>query len=138
MTARAKRHRAQSGTTLIELLVATLILGLAVVLLVGLFSTGAIDSRLATRDTAAQAASQYELEKIGAFQYSANSAGYFDCFGLDGTVYGGSCPAAAKVRADVNVTAPQGKTPQLWTVKISSWPDAAPIGTAVSTYKVDR
>jgi prepilin-type N-terminal cleavage/methylation domain-containing protein len=139
---RAKRHRAQAGTTLIELLVATVIIGVALVLLVGLFSTGAIDSRLAAHYTAAEAAVSYEIEKIGAMQYSTSPSGYSECFASDGTgptvvSYQGSCSGAAGLRADVSPSQPQD-SPQTWTIQINSWPAPAPIGTAVSIYKVNR
>jgi type II secretory pathway pseudopilin PulG len=141
---RAKRHRAQAGTTLIELLVSTAIIGGALVLLVGLFSTGAIDSRLAAKYTAAEAATSYEMEKVGAMQYSASPSGYSECFASDGTIpapasggYKGSCSGNAGLRADVSPTQAQDR-PQLWTITINSWPAPAPIGTPVSVYKVNR
>jgi Tfp pilus assembly protein PilV len=139
---RSRRHRGQAGTTLIELLVSTLIMGLALVLLVGLFGTGVLDATLAKRDTAAQAATQYEIEKIGAMPYSVNSS-YSECFATDGvsspTVvsYQGSCPGSAKIRADVSPTTLQDSLQQ-WTVVINSWPTSSPIGKPVSTYKVPR
>jgi Tfp pilus assembly protein PilW len=140
---RAKRHRTQAGTTLIELLVSTVIIGTALVLLVGMFSTGAIDSRLAGRSTAAGSALAYELEKVGAMQYSANPAGYSECFVSNGATnptvvaYQGGCPGSANLRADVSPSQPQGR-PQQWTILINTWPGPAPIGTPVSIYKVNR
>lgn len=142
MPSRSRRHRAQAGTTLIELLVATLIMGLALVLLVGLFSTGVLDASLAKRDTAAQAATEYEIEKIGAMPYPSPSA-YSECFPSDGVSspsvvsYQGSCPDSAKIRADVSPTL-QGSLQQQWTVVINTWPTSSPIGKPVSTYKVPR
>jgi type II secretory pathway pseudopilin PulG len=139
---RAKRHRSQAGTTLIELLVSTAIIGGALVLLVGLFSTGAIDSRLAAHYTAAEAATAYEMEKVGAMPYSASPSGYSECFASDGTnptvvSYQGGCPAAAGLRADVSATQPQDR-PQLWTITINSWPAPSRIGSPVSIYKANR
>jgi type II secretory pathway pseudopilin PulG len=143
MPDRAKRHRAQAGTTLIELLVSTVIIGTALVLLVGMFSTGAIDSRLAGRNTAAEATLAYELEKVGAMPYSANPTGYSECFVTDQATnptlvaYKGVCPGSADLRADISPSQPQGG-PQLWTIQINTWPGPAPIGTSVSIYKVNR
>jgi Tfp pilus assembly protein PilV len=143
MPSRSKRHRAQSGTTLIELLVSTLIIGLALVLLVGMFSTGVIDSKLAKRDTAAQAALHYELEKIGAMPYSASPAAYSECFASDGASnpsvisFRGICSGTASLRADVSPTQPQSGL-QSWTIQISTWPGPTPIGTPISVYKVNR
>jgi prepilin-type N-terminal cleavage/methylation domain-containing protein len=147
MTAiRARRRRAQAGTTLIELLVATVIIGVALVLVVGMFSTGVIDSNLAKRDTGAQAATQYEVDRIDAAQYSANANSYSECFAADGsgapTVVGfrGACPSAARIRADVSVAqvTVNGVALQQWTIRIAVWPGAAPIGTSLSLYKVNR
>ena len=139
---RAKRHRAQAGTTLIELLVSVAIIGGALVLLVGLFSTGAIDSRLAAHYTAAEAAMSYEIEKVGATQYSANPSGYSECFASDGTnptvvAYRGSCSGTAGLRADVSPTQPQGR-PQQWTITINTRPAPAMIGSPVSIYRGNR
>jgi Tfp pilus assembly protein PilV len=135
MRYRAKRHRFQGGTTLVELLVSVLIIGTALVLLVGMFSTGAIDSRLAASFTAAQAAMAYEVEKVGAMPY-ANPNGYSECFSSSGAPVG-QCSGSAGVRADVSYS-PQSATLQKWTIRISSWPDQALIGTPVSIYKVNR
>lgn len=147
MTAsRARRRRAQAGTTLIELLVATVIIGVALVLVVGMFSTGVIDSNLAKRDTGAQAASQYEIDKIDAMQYIANAASYSECFAADGSggpavvAFKGACPSAARIRADVSAAQVNvnGVALQQWTIQIDVWPGATPIGTSLSLYKVNR
>ncbi len=107
---RSRRRRRQAGTTLIELLVSTMIIGLVLVLLVGAFSTGVLDTTLAKRNTAVAAAVEYELEKIGAATYSTTPAGYSECFAVDNpqrpatVAYGGSCPGSANLRADVTKT----------------------------------
>ncbi|MGA7913110.1 MAG: type II secretion system protein [Candidatus Dormiibacterota bacterium] len=143
MSKRSRRHRAQSGTTLIELLVSTVIIGVALVILVGMFSTGVIDSNLSKRQTAAQAATQYEEESIGAMPYKANPASYSECFASDGTGnpsvvgYLGSCTGSAKIRADVSAEQLPGNLQQ-WTIQIRTWPAPAPVGIPVSVYKVDR
>lgn len=143
MTPRTRCHRSQAGTTLVELLVATVIMGLALALLIGLFSTGVVESMNAKRDAAAQAAKEYELEKIGAMPYSAGAGGYSECFAGEGSgggtvvAYQDACPAGAKVRADVNVSQ-LALDLQQWTVVINGWPVSAPIGKPVSTYKVNR
>jgi Tfp pilus assembly protein PilV len=143
MQSRSKRHRAQAGTTLIELLVSTVIIGVAVVLLVGVFSTGAIDSKLASRDVAAQTATGYELEKIGAMPYSASPTGYSECFASNGSsspgvvAYLGTCPDPARIRADVSPSVLQEGLQQ-WTITINSWPAPSQIGKPVSTYKANR
>ncbi|MFI4972600.1 MAG: prepilin-type N-terminal cleavage/methylation domain-containing protein [Hyphomicrobiales bacterium] len=143
MSKRSRRHRAQSGTTLIELLVSTVIIGVALVILVGMFSTGVIDSNLSKRQTAAQAATQYEEESIGAMPYKANPASYSECFASDGTGnpsvvgYLGSCTGSAKIRADVSAEQLPGNLQQ-WTIQIRTWPAPAPVGNPVSVYKVNR
>lgn len=142
-SSRSKRHRAQSGTTLIELLVSTVIIGVALVLLVGMFSTGVIDSNLAKQQTAAQAVTQYEEEKIGAMPYSASPSGFSECFTSIGTGsptvvgYKGPCTGSARIRADVNGTQVQTNLQQ-WTIVINSWPAPAPIGKPLAIYKVNR
>jgi type II secretory pathway pseudopilin PulG len=141
---RQRRHRAQAGTTLIELLVSMMIIGLAVVLLVGAFSTGLLDATLAKRNTAVNAASEYELERIGAAAYSASPAGYSDCFAVDTATpptlaVGGLCPAGTNLRADVtegDVTGQAGV--QEWAVRILTYPSLGAVGAPVSVYKVDR
>jgi Tfp pilus assembly protein PilV len=143
---RALRHRAQAGTTLIELLVSTVIIGVALVLLVGMFSTGVIDSNLAKRDTGAQAATQYEVDRIDAAAYSANPTSYSECFAADGsggpTVVGfkAACPSAARIRADVSAAQVNvnGVAVQQWTIRVDVWPGATAIGTSLSLYKVNR
>ncbi|TMB94892.1 MAG: hypothetical protein E6J40_12915 [Chloroflexi bacterium] len=140
---RRRRHRQQAGTTLIELLVSTLIIGLVLVLLVGAFSTGVLDTTLAKRNTAVAAAVQYELEKIGAATYSATPAEYSECFAVDNpqrpaTVgYGGSCPRSADLRADVTESEVQAGVQQ-WTVSIRTYPALGAVGSPVSVYKVKR
>jgi Tfp pilus assembly protein PilV len=140
---RSRRHRAQAGTTLIELLVSTVIIGVALVLLVGMFSTGVIDSSLAKRETGAQAASQYEIDKIDANQ--ADAAGFSECFASDGSssptvvAYRGNCPNSARIRADVSAAPVQlnGVNLEQWTIQVDTWPAPAPIGSRISIYKVN-
>ena len=67
-----RRRRAQAGTTLIELLVSLMIIGLVVVILVGSFSTGLLDATLVKRNTAVTAAQGFELEKIAASPFSTS------------------------------------------------------------------
>jgi prepilin-type N-terminal cleavage/methylation domain-containing protein len=143
------RRRAQSGTTLVELLVALVIAGLALALVVGTLSTGLLDSTIAKRNTAAQAVLQYEMEAIGASTFSASAAQYSDCFATEGPTspasaggYKAGCPSGPyTLRADVRwqwlASAPPN-TVQVWTIAIASWPSSAPIGTSVSLYKISR
>jgi Tfp pilus assembly protein PilV len=141
MSSRSRRHRAQSGTTLVELLVSIVLMGLALTILIGLFSSGALESVLSKRDASAQAATEYELDKVGAAQYSSNPSPYSECFASDGTsptvvAYQGTCPSSSNIRADVGVT--QAGNLQQWTIVINAWPGASAIGKPVSTYKVNR
>ena len=138
MTAKqARRRRAQAGTTLVELLVATVIMGLALVIIVGLFASGVIDSTLSKRDVSAEAATQYEMDKIASAPYDTNAPGYSDCFGTDGSVSAGSCSTSSGVKADVSVT--QVSTGlQQWTITVSVWPAATQIGKPVAVYKASR
>ncbi len=137
-----RRRRAQAGTTLIELLVSLMIIGLVVVILVGSFSTGLLDATLVKRNTAVTAAQGFELEKIAASPFSTSPSWYSDCFAVDTgaaptAAAGGTCPAGTNLRADVTETAgPSGV--QQWTVQVRTYPSLGVVGTAVSTYKVDR
>ena len=139
-----RRRRAQAGTTLIELLVSLMIIGLVLVILVGAFSTGVLDATLAKRNTAVTAATEYELEKIGAAKYTTSSAPYSECFAVDTAVaptpaVNGSCPAGTNLRADVTETPVQAQAGvQQWAVQIVTYPALGTIGAAVSVYKVDR
>jgi Tfp pilus assembly protein PilV len=147
MDRRSRRRRAQAGTTLVELLVATVIMGLALTLLIGLFSTGAIQSVLSSRDSTAQAATEYELDKIAAQPFGSTSP-YSDCFASVGdtapvgVAYKGACSGSSTVRADVAAPTACSSQPsqncQQWTIVINSWPAGAPIGKPVSTYKANQ
>jgi type II secretory pathway pseudopilin PulG len=138
-----RRRRAQAGSTLIELLVSVTIIGLVVVVLVGSFSTALLDATLVKRITAAGAAEEYELEKIGASTFNATPASYSECFVVDSAVrptqvaLGGSCPAGTNVRADVSATTLQSGVQQ-WSVQVKSYPSLGVVGSTVSVYKVNR
>ena len=64
MVGRKLRHRGQAGTTLVELVVSVVIIGLALTLLVGAFSTGVIQSTLVKRNTAVESAMESELDSL--------------------------------------------------------------------------
>ena len=138
-----RRRRGQAGTTLVELLVSTMIIGIAVLLLVGAFSTGLIDATLTKRNTAVTAATQYELDKIGASAFSSSPAPYSECFAVDNSAppvavaLGGSCPASSSLRVDVTENDAEAGV-QVWTVQVLTYPARAAIGTPVSIYKVNR
>jgi Tfp pilus assembly protein PilV len=138
MTAKqARRRRAQAGTTLVELLVATVIMGLALVIIVGLFATGVVDSTLSKRDVSAQAATQYELDKIASAPFDPGASGWSNCFGTDGTVSAGSCSTASGVKADVSVVQVSSVLQQ-WTITVSAWPAATQIGKPIAVLKANR
>lgn len=137
------RRRAQAGTTLVELLVSLMIIGLALVIVVGAFSTGLLNATLGKRDVAAQAVVQYELDKINASQYSPAAQPYSECFATEtqdkpqvASSAGGACPGYATLRADVTVTQ-LTTTRQQWTVSVVSLPSGAQAGLRISTYKVN-
>lgn len=142
------RRRAQAGATLVELLVSVMIIGLALVLIIGTFSTGLLDATLAKRNTAAEGVVQYEMDSISGSQYNAAAKSYSECFATESSTtppalvsYGGPCPSSAPytLRADVSSTVNPG-TPsrQLWTIAVAMWPANAPVGSPVSVYKVNR
>ena len=145
MQGRARRRRpgGQAGTTLIELLVSTMIIGIAVLLLVGAFSTGLLDATLTKRNTAVTAATQYELDKIGAAAFASAPVPYSECFAVDNparpvaVALGGACPAGSSLRVDVTENDGQPVV-QVWTVQAITYPALDAIGTPVSVYKVNR
>jgi type II secretory pathway pseudopilin PulG len=141
------RRQAQAGATLVELLVSVTIMGLALTLIIGTFSTGLLQSSMAKRDTAAVAVLQYELDQISGSQFGALPPQYSDCFATESatspptpaTGYRGDCPGSSyTLRVDVNsVNGPQPET-QLWSVAVVMWPAVAPIGTPVQLLKGNR
>ncbi len=138
-----RRRRAQAGTTLIELLVSVMIIGLVVVVLVGSFSTGLLDATLVKRNTAVTAAQELELEKIEASVFNSSPSPYSECFAVDTAAeptrvaLGGSCPPGSSVRADVTESdVSQGV--QLWAIKVLAYPSLTAVGTSLSVYKVSR
>jgi type II secretory pathway pseudopilin PulG len=139
------RRRAQAGTTLVELLVSLMIVGLALVLIVGTFSTGLLNATLAKRNTAVQAVLQYELDRISASQFNSSARSYSECFATESPTaptvlanYLDPCPSGTySLRADISWT-PATPTSQLWTITVRTWPDASPVGTPLSTYKVEH
>lgn len=148
MPAWRDRRRAQSGATLVEVLVSLVIASLALALVVGTLSTGLLDSALAKRNGAAEAILQYEMEAVSANAFSASAPAYSDCFATEdmtaptpAAAYQAACPAGTyTLRADVTwqwLPSSPG-TVQVWTITIDSWPAAVTIGKSVSVYKVNR
>jgi type II secretory pathway pseudopilin PulG len=144
-------RRAQAGTTLVELLVSLTIVGLVLVLIVGTISSGLLNSVVAKRNTAAEAVIQFELGSITASRFNPSAPAYSECFATEsptapapaltsgGTTYQQPCPSSSfALRADVTWIVGPTSTSQLWTITISTWPNPAPIGAAVSIYKVNR
>ena len=142
------RRRAQSGQSLVEVLVSLVIASLALALIVGTLSSGLLQSTIAKRNAAAQAVLQFEMEAISASGFSPSASPYSDCFATESPTspaqaggYQAACPAGPyTLRADVSwqwLTSQPG-TVQVWTIAIVAWPDNAPIGSSVSIYKVTR
>jgi type II secretory pathway pseudopilin PulG len=140
------RRRRQSGATLIELLVSVTIMGLALTLVIGAFSTGVLDATLAKRNTAVQAVIQYEMESISSSQFNPNARAYSECFATENpgaplllANYQGSCPSSAyTLRSDVSWKPGPTASSQQWTVTVSSWPGGTQVGVPVDIYKVNR
>jgi len=142
------RRRAQSGATLVELLVSLVIASLALALIVGTLSTGLLDSTIAKRNTASQAVLQYEMESVSASAFNPSAQSYSDCFATESPTspavassYQGACPDGPyTLRADVTwqwlPSAPN--TVQVWTVAVSAWPSGATFGSSVSIFKIER
>lgn len=144
MTGRSGRHRAQAGTTLVELVVSVAIIGLALMLLVGAFSSGVLDATLVKRNTAADAAIQYELEQIQASAFTTTPQSYSDCFAVDSpaqpspVAYQTGCPSRSNLRLDVTESDVQAGAIQQWTVQVKTYPSGTAIGKPVSIYKINR
>ena len=147
MPAFRDRRRAQAGTTLVELLVALVIISTALVMVVGALSTGALDSVVAKRNTAAEAVAQYEMDSVSASVYSASPAQYSECFATDNPGspapasggFQGSCPGSYSFRADVT-WAPLPSQPgvQVWTITVIALNTGNSIGSPISLYKVQH
>jgi len=140
------RRELQSGTTLVELLVAVVIIGLALALIVGTFSSGILQSTLAKRDTASTTVVQYEMEAIGGSVYDPAAPNYSDCFATETAsslpdqklAFGAACPNAGyTLRADVS-RGPGPNGSQQWTIKVVTWPAQNQVGQPILLLKVDR
>jgi type II secretory pathway pseudopilin PulG len=140
------RRQAQSGATLVELLVSVVIMGMALALIVGTLSTGVLDAALAKRNTAATAVVQYELDQISSGAYNNSAQSYSDCFATEDAAsppaqagFLGACTGTSYVlRADVAVTSGPSPSSQLWSVTVVSWPSVGKVGNTVQILKVNR
>ncbi|TAN33891.1 type II secretion system protein [bacterium] len=140
------RRHAQAGTTLIELLVSLTIIGLALVLVIGTFSTGLLDATLVKRNTAVDAVQQYEMDKISASPFNPSAPPYSECFATENTnapqplaSYQGSCPDSTfALRADVAWSQGSSASIQVWTVAVAAWPSQGQVGSSISVVKVNR
>jgi type II secretory pathway pseudopilin PulG len=138
------RRQAQSGATLVELLVSVAIMGLALVLIVGTFSTGVLDAVLAKRNTAATAVTQYEMEKVSASVFNPSAPYYSECFATESLTDPAPAPCPGgqyTLSADVTwlwlppSTTVKANTVQVWTIAIRSFPSGSMVGTPVALYK---
>lgn len=135
------RRRAQSGATLVELLVSVSIMGMALTLIIGTFSTGLLQATIAKRNTAATAVIQYELEQ----GYDASAQSYSDCFATEDAsvaptraAFQGSCSGGSfTLRADVQVGPGPGTT-ELLSVTVISLSSSAQLGRPVQVIKSAR
>jgi type II secretory pathway pseudopilin PulG len=141
------RRQAQSGATLVELLVSVVIMGMALTLIIGTFSTGLLDATLAKRDTAALAVVQYELDQISGRPYNSSAQAYSDCFATEATSaptpansYRGTCPDSTyTLRADVSPQQPApGPNVQMWSIAVVSWPNGAQVSGPIQIVKGNR
>jgi len=106
------RRQAQAGATLVELLVSLVVMGLALTLIVGTFSTGLLQASLAKRNTAAVGVVQYELDQISSG--GALTPPYSDCFATEdalsppaqATGFQGVCPSGSYTVSYTHLTLP--------------------------------
>jgi type II secretory pathway pseudopilin PulG len=132
---------------LVELLVAVVIMGFALVLVVGTFSTGLLDATIAKRNTASVAVLQYELDQISGGQYDSTPQAYSDCFATEdassaptaASGYRGTCPNTSyTLRVDVRPSSGPSPNTQTWSVTVFSISNAAQVGSPVQLIKVNR
>jgi type II secretory pathway pseudopilin PulG len=143
------RRQAQAGTTLVELLVAVTIMGLALALIIGTFSTGLLDATIAKRNTAAVAVVQYELDQISGAKYGTLPAQYSDCFATEDASsppvpapggYQGGCGGSYTLRVDVcngSACVPTNGS-QTWSVTVISLANGAQVGKTVQMIRAIR
>jgi prepilin-type N-terminal cleavage/methylation domain-containing protein len=142
------RRQAQAGQSLVEVLVAITIMGLALTIVVGTFSTGLLQAALAKRNTAAAAALQYELDQVSGGPYDPTPQSYSDCFATEtasapfgqASGYQGTCPLPGPyaLRVDVKVAAGPSSNTQLWSVTVYSLTNATTVGRPVQIIKASR
>jgi type II secretory pathway pseudopilin PulG len=137
------RRRAQAGTTLVELLVSLVIISLALALVIGTISSGLLDATLAKRNTAVEAVTQYEMEKVSSSVFDRQAPpSYSDCFATEKPATptpasGSICPSSYSLRADVSWGwMANSSTVQTWTIKVISLNTGSAVGTPISLYKV--
>jgi len=139
------RRRAQSGVTLVELMVSLVIASLCMALIVGTFSTGLLDTSIVKRNTAVEAVIQYEMEIVGAMAFSASAKPYSDCFATEdpsspaaASSYQGSCPSQVfTLRADVGWQwKPSSTSVQVWTITVVASPSGGSTNHSLQVYKV--
>jgi prepilin-type N-terminal cleavage/methylation domain-containing protein len=132
MTA-AGRGRHQRGFTLVEMLVTSAVLGVAMVLVVGMISVAVKGGVQEKQLVLLQVAVQYEVDKVSA---TAPTAGYTDCFLIGDQAGSGpapapavtagtpSCPAGDNVQAVVSgpSTTTQLSPLPCWTVTVTYVP----------------
>ena len=135
------RRRAQSGTTLVELLVSLVIIGVALSLIIGTLSSGLLQAVLVKRNVGIQAATQFEMEKVQSSPFDPQALPFSDCFAADNTAtptpanaFQGSCPSGYTLRVDVSCQQPGGNL-QLWQIVTIPQPGSTPVGAPISLYK---
>jgi type II secretory pathway pseudopilin PulG len=134
--------------TLVEMLVSCTIIGLALSLMTGSFSSAVIGARIARNTTAAESITQSEFDRVRAGSYSAS---FSECFATEGSNapppriigYKQDCLGYDLYRADMTLGPwPASGTPnpniQRWTILVQSWPQPAPIVPAVDILKDTR
>ena|SRR5436305_1761824 len=123
-----------------------MIISLALVLVIGTLSAGALNSTLTKRNTAVEAVIQYEMDSVGAGAYDGSAAPYSDCFATESPTsptaapgYRAACPAPFTLRSDVTWAAlPSQAGVQVWTISVWSVADGIQIGRPISIYKVSH
>jgi hypothetical protein len=118
--------------------VASTIIGLALALMTGSFSSALLAARVARNTTTAEAIIQTEFDQVRAAPYNDADAAYSECFTSQGgqvrIAYQGACTDADLYRVDVSPS-PYQPNVQRWTVLVQTWPQPRPIVPSVDVLK---
>ncbi|MHB8571835.1 MAG: PulJ/GspJ family protein [Candidatus Dormibacteria bacterium] len=142
-------RRRERGMTLIEVLVSSVILSIALIYIVAAFSSATIGAAVAKRGTGFAMVTSAEKTRILGAAYSASATPYAACYATDEpgaspvpsplvVATPTACGASYEFRADV-VPTPQGSPGVYqWTIKVSVLPQPNVVNSPVVVYQGDQ